>query len=122
MDVVMWDGLGTGTDVNALDSDGDGMPDWWEIAHGLDPYDAEGENGAYGDPDQDGLNNYSEYLAGTNPWMVDTNSDGYPDYYSRDDQWSLTYGEIYDDGDGMPSLWENRTRSLTPTAMMRTRI
>lgn len=33
---VMWKG---NTD-NRLDSDKDGIPDWWEIAHGLDPNDA----------------------------------------------------------------------------------
>ncbi len=106
IDVDLWDGLGAGSNFAALDSDGDGLPDWWEIANGLDPYDPTGINGAYGDPDGDGLDNWGEYMAGTDPWSVDTNGDGYSDYYSRDDNWSLTYGELYDDGDGMPNDWE----------------
>jgi type VI secretion system secreted protein Hcp len=45
------------------DSDGDGMPDWWEIEFGLDPLTPDG--GA--DADQDGATNLEEFLAGTNP-------------------------------------------------------
>ncbi len=106
IDVAMWDGLGAGWNYAALDTDGDGLPDWWETANGLDPYDSEGDNGAYGDPDADGLDNWGEYLAGTNPFAYDTNGDGYSDSDSRPDGQSLTYGEMYDDQDGMPSAWE----------------
>lgn len=45
------------------DSDGDGLPDWWEIAHGtnwkLPDADA--------DLDADGMTNWQEFLAGTHP-------------------------------------------------------
>ena len=44
-------------DVNGWDTDGDGMDDGWEIAFGLDPTDGTGDDGAYGDPDDDGLLN-----------------------------------------------------------------
>lgn len=108
IDVPLWDGFGAGYDISALDSDGDKLPDWWEIAKGLDPFDATGDNGCCGDPDGDGLDNYAEFLAGTDPWSYDTDGDGYSDYDSRDNSLSLTYGELYDDGDGLPSAWEER--------------
>ena len=49
-------------DVDGWDTDGDGMDDGWEIAFGLDPTDGTGQDGAYGDPDNDGLLNLWEYV------------------------------------------------------------
>ena len=46
------------------DSDGDGMPDLWEIEHGLNPQMAGDEKT---DPDVDGATNLEEYKADTNP-------------------------------------------------------
>jgi hypothetical protein len=46
------------------DTDGDGIPDAWEIANGLDP---NNPNDAALDADSDGASNFAEYLAGTNP-------------------------------------------------------
>ena len=46
-----------------VDTSGDGIPDSWESAHGLDP----SLNNASGDPDGDGYTNLQEYLAGTDP-------------------------------------------------------
>ena len=80
-DVEMWDNLGTGradADDN-LDTDGDGLPDWWEIANGLDYLDPDGDNGFDGDIDGDGLTNYSEFLIGTDPWAFDSDFDGASD-------------------------------------------
>ena len=52
-----------------IDSDGDGMPDDYELAHSLNPFDPED---AALDADHDGATNLEEYLAGTDP--IDPNS------------------------------------------------
>jgi hypothetical protein len=48
----------------AQDSDGDGIPDWWEDEHGLDKQSA---GDALADLNGNGLNNLAEYLAGNDP-------------------------------------------------------
>ncbi len=61
--------------AETTDSDSDGMPDWWENAHGLDPL--QDDSGA--DLDEDGLANLVEYESGTNPGSADTDKDGFQD-------------------------------------------
>lgn len=97
---------GLSSDPDSTDSDGDGLPDWWEQLYNLDPNDATGNNGAWGDVDNDGLNNRAEYLAGTNPRNSDTAGDGIGDYDSRSGPYHRTWGEMFMDGDGMPDTWE----------------
>src|SRR5262249_61032886 len=46
------------------DSDGDGMPDEWELKYGLNPNDP---SDAAKDKDGDGYTNLEEYLNGTDP-------------------------------------------------------
>jgi T5SS/PEP-CTERM-associated repeat protein len=50
-----------------MDADGDGLPNGWEQAHGLDPLSALGDDGALGDPDHDGQSNLAECRTGTDP-------------------------------------------------------
>jgi hypothetical protein len=49
--------------VGAPDRDWDGMPDAWELAHGLNP----DVNDAWLDADGDGMANLAEFWAGTSP-------------------------------------------------------
>lgn len=44
-----------------------GLPESWMLAHNLDPQDPFGNNGPHGDPDNDGLDNLTEYQSGTDP-------------------------------------------------------
>lgn len=53
--------------VNLNDTDGDGLPDYWEIENGLSPTSSLGLNGANGDPDNDRQSNRQEFLAGSHP-------------------------------------------------------
>jgi hypothetical protein len=55
-----------------VDWDADGMPDDWEIAHGLNPW----VNDADNDADNDGLNNFEEYELGFDPFNPDSDGDG----------------------------------------------
>lgn len=59
----------------AVDTDGDGMPDAWEVEHSLNV----GVNDAGEDPDGDGLTNLEEFQRGTDPRNPDTDGDGFND-------------------------------------------
>jgi hypothetical protein len=55
---------------------GDGIPDDWKVAHGLDP---NSPTVAFEDPDGDGLTNLEEFQQGTDPHNPDTDGDGLSD-------------------------------------------
>jgi len=65
------------------DTDGDGMPDGWEVANGLDPLN--GNDGTQ-DADADGLSNRDEFINRTNTRLSDSDGD------TMTDGWELTYG------------------------------
>ena len=56
-----------------IDSDHDGLPDWWELAKGLNPNSAPGDfSDSNGDPDGDGYSNLEDYLN----WLAAPHVDG----------------------------------------------
>ena len=71
--------------VEINDSDGDGMPDYWEEKYGLNPNNS---TDASEDLDKDGFTNLEEYLAKTDPTNpddspADSDEDGMPDYWEE---------------------------------------
>ncbi|MHA1622562.1 MAG: S8 family serine peptidase [Candidatus Heimdallarchaeaceae archaeon] len=91
-----------GTDPLMHDTDGDTMIDSWEITYSFNPLVA---GDKYGDPDGDGLVNYKEHIAGSNPYDTDTDNDGLTDY----EEFELYYTDLLNidtDGDGYTDYYE----------------
>ncbi len=61
--------------VKLLDSNNDGIPDFWLLQNGIEDHDGVAEE----DPDYDGANNLDEYLNGTNP-LVSESGNEFLDY------------------------------------------
>src|SRR5947207_2451297 len=61
--LTAWEEHELGSKDNSSDSDGDGMPDAWEVTHGLNP----NLNDANNDLDGDGTSNVKEFQRGTDP-------------------------------------------------------
>jgi pimeloyl-ACP methyl ester carboxylesterase len=87
------------------DSDGDGMADGWERAHGLDP--AQPAD-ALLDPDHDHLANADEYATGGDPHAVDSDGGG-----ESDGSEAANGRDVADGGDDVISL---AIASLSPAA------
>lgn len=87
------------------DSDADGIPDYWEALHQLNP----AQNDALQDIDADGLTNLAEYEANTNPKNADTDADGLPDAYEINQGLDPLLGSdstLDSDSDGANNLYE----------------
>ena len=112
------------TAADMTDNDGDGLPDVWEAYFGLSTNIATGADGPFGDPDNDGLSNYAEYLAGywdiggniysnspvAVPGLSPTNAHsitaGVLDAYIRPEGTNDCLRFIYTDGDYCDDSWE----------------
>lgn len=66
---------------NYFDTDADGMPDYFEKLHGLDP---DNPLDAHGDEDRDTLTNLFEYTHGMLPTNTDSDFDGLLDQFDPD--------------------------------------
>ncbi len=83
------------------DTDGDGLPDWWEARHGLDPL----LDDAGSDADGDGLTNAEEYSWCTRPDLRDTDGDTLSDWQEI----RATFTDPLNrdsDGDGLDDAFE----------------
>jgi len=91
----------TGTNPSNRDTDGDTMPDGWEVENGLNPL----SDDRYLDKDGDGLTNGSEWVKRTNPEAKDSDGDGLEDgTEALTTHTSPTKRDT--DGDGLPDKWE----------------
>ena len=87
-----------------LSSDGDALPDEWEWRN----FGSLGRDGT-GDLDGDGLSDFDECMAGTDPASADTDGDGLPDAWelaSGFDPLEAADSALDADGDGLSNLAE----------------
>jgi uncharacterized protein (DUF1800 family) len=93
--------------VALADTDGDGMPRWFEETYQLN--DSTASDAAL-DPDGDGLTNLQESQAGTNPTDRDTDNDGLADFQESQTGTNPLLADT--DGDGIADDGETITNPL----------
>lgn len=91
-------------DYLSLDSNSDGIPDWWDKKYSL----SDGRTKiALSDTDGDGINNLTEYQYNTDPLSADSDNDGYFDAQEIDNGYDpLGEDQLDTDSDGMPDWYE----------------
>jgi hypothetical protein len=108
----------------AWDHDRDGLPDWWEAAHGLDPRGAVGDfSETNADPDGDGYTRLEDYLA----WLAQPRAQSVADAAVDVDlsRWTRGYTAspvhmVSDPVNGAVTLLaDGKTARFTPTAGFR---
>jgi hypothetical protein len=83
------------------DTDGDLMPDWWEVVYCLDPG---SPVDVWADPDHDLLVNIDEYILDTHPFEPDTDGDGESDLTDHEVMGNPDFRD--GDEDGIADWWE----------------
>lgn len=92
----------------ALDSDGDTMPDWFELSYGF--HTARDDAGA--DVDNDQLTNAKEFVYGTDPRNPDTDGDGFNDGAEVEQNYNpLGEGKLDTDRDKLTDTEEKNYRT-----------
>lgn len=92
-----------GTDVDSGDTDGDRLPDAWEVEYGFNPLDPQdGQE----DADNDGLSNIQEYEQGSDLESEDSDSDGFSDFEEWLAQTSLIDTADVPSSSSLPSPWK----------------
>lgn len=96
-----------------FDSDADGLPDWWELAHGLDIADSDD---ASLDSDSDGLTALQEFAVDTDPALDDTDGDLLTDGDEVND-YSTNPNLVDSDADGLSDADEVMVHLTNPLAV-----
>ena len=103
------------------DTDHDGLPDWWELAKGLNPNSTPGDfSDSNGDPDGDGYTNLEDYLNWLAAIHVDatrgTNVDVELTQFTRGFTNNTPVYAVMNPSNGTVSLVNGKIARFTPTA------